>query len=68
MAGYRRQELNRTVFVWMKDSNMPLVYVDVITYEKGSFFCIYDGSKVYKYPVANIWRVEDKRSTYAEPN
>lgn len=27
------------------------------TYTKGPFYCVCVGSVVYKYPVANIWRI-----------
>lgn len=49
------------VSVHLKDQSQPLVYTDVKnTYEKGSFYCAYcKGEKVYKHPIADIWRVKE---------
>lgn len=30
------------------------------SYTKGPFYCVYEGDQVYKYPVANIWRVTEE--------
>lgn len=29
------------------------------TYTKGPFYCVYENNLVYKYPVANIWRITE---------
>lgn len=29
------------------------------TYTKGPLFCVYVGNTVYKYPIANIWRITE---------
>ena len=50
-----------TVAVHLKKQSQPIIHDGVInTYEKGSFFCVYcEGEKVYKYPLADIWRVKE---------
>ena len=55
-----------TVAVHLKEQSQPLVYENVINaYEKGSFFCVYvEGEKVYKHPIADIWRVKEDYGTH----
>ncbi|HPS40058.1 MAG TPA: hypothetical protein PL124_11630 [Candidatus Cloacimonadota bacterium] len=50
-----------TVNIWLKNNGTPFIYADCTAYEKGSFYCIYDPEKhvVYKYPIADIWRVSE---------
>jgi hypothetical protein len=47
------------VIVHLKDQSQPLTYHDVInTYQKGDFYCVYvKDERVYKHPMADIWRV-----------
>ena len=53
--------MSNNVTVHLKDQSQPLVYENVINaYEKGSFYCVYvEGEKVYKHPIADIWRVKE---------
>ena len=46
-----------TVEIWLKETSQPLNLVAQNTYTKGPFFCVYDGKKVYKFPVSSIFRV-----------
>jgi len=49
-----------TVRVHLKETAQEIVHNDVKnTYQKGDFFCVYceKVNKVYKYPVASIFRV-----------
>jgi len=49
------------VVVSLKETSQYLQYEAENTYQKGDFFCILLASgKVLKYPVANIWRVEEE--------
>jgi len=51
------------VDVKLKDSSQKIRHMDVQNiYQKGTFYCIYDEEEnvVYKYPIANIWRVEEE--------
>jgi len=27
------------------------------TYTKGNLYCVYDGEKVIKFPLSNVWRI-----------
>jgi len=47
--------------VWLYKQNHPIIHLDAKTYEKGSFFCVYEPSnkKTFKYPVMHIWRVQE---------
>ena len=48
------------VEVHYQDASTPLVYNDVRnTYIKGPFFVVYVGDRVWKHPVANIWRITE---------
>jgi inhibitor of KinA sporulation pathway (predicted exonuclease) len=49
------------VQVLLTETSQPVEHDAKNTYTKGPFFCVYaiDG-KVYKYPVANIWRVNEE--------
>lgn len=48
-----------TINIWLKNNGTPFIYTDCTAYEKGSFYCVYDGTTVYKYPLADIWRVSE---------
>lgn len=39
------------------ETSQCLVMDAVNTYTKGPFYCVYNDSKVTKFPLANIWRV-----------
>lgn len=46
------------VDVWFKSASEPRCYQDVKdTYQEGAFFCILLKERIYKYPVADIFRV-----------
>ena len=55
-----------SIKIQLKESSKELVHIDVVnTYQKGNFYCVMyrrpDGVyKVYKYPIANIWRVVEE--------
>ena len=46
-----------TINIWLKSNGAHIVYEYATAYEKGSFYCISDGTTVYKYPIADIWRI-----------
>ena len=50
-----------TVNIWLKNNGTPFIYTECTSYEKGSFYCVYDPEKhvVYKYPISDIWRVSE---------
>jgi hypothetical protein len=48
--------------IQLKETSQKIEHEDARnTYQKGSFYCVYDdhivGGKVYKYPIGNIWRI-----------
>lgn len=48
------------VIIWLKETSQPVEHTKVTNaYQKGAFFCVFIESEneVYKYPIANIWRV-----------
>jgi hypothetical protein len=50
------------VLIRLKETSQQLIHTDIAnTYQKGAFFCVYDKgeNKIYKYPIENIWRVEE---------
>ena len=49
-----------TIRVHLKETSQEITHNDVTnTYQKGSFFCVFTkkDNQVYKYPIANIFRV-----------
>lgn len=47
-----------TVEVRLKNTSQKLIYIDIWnTYEKGSFYCICDHTKVRKIPIADIFDI-----------
>jgi hypothetical protein len=48
-----------TINIWLKNNGAPFIYRNCIAYEKGSFYCVFDGEAVYKYPLSDIWRVSE---------
>lgn len=50
------------VKVWLKETSVPMVHNAKSTYTKGPLFCVMcrDG-KVFKYPISNIFRVEEEK-------
>lgn len=47
------------ITVHLKTQSQPIKHEKVInTYQKGDFYCVYvEGEVVYKYPIADIFRV-----------
>ena len=50
-----------TVKIWLKGLNVPIIYDRAQTYQKESLFCIrdLDTESVIKYPISDIFRVEE---------
>ncbi len=51
-----------TVRIWLKETSQPLEYFNVENaYTKGDLYCVFirEENKVCKYPIANIWRIEE---------
>lgn len=48
------------VEVHLRETAQPIVHDAENAYTKGPFFCVYDGTNVYKYPVEHIWRVTEE--------
>lgn len=51
------------VELWLKETSQPIVHGSTTnTYTKGPFWCAYVAAenRVYKYPVADIWRVVEE--------
>ena len=48
-----------TINIWLKNNGVPFTYMNCTAYEKGSFYCIYDGNVVHKYPISDIWRTTE---------
>ncbi len=54
-----------TVRIWLKETAQPLVYFEVENaYTKGDLYCVFIREKniIYKYPLSNIWRIEESYS------
>jgi hypothetical protein len=49
------------VQIWLKETSQPIEYDAFNTYEKGSFYCVYERKTglVWKYPVSMIFRVAE---------
>lgn len=60
--------MGKVVKLHLEDQSEPVLHEDVVnTYEKGSFFCIYQkNEKVYKYPIVHIWRVTEAYGEHHE--
>jgi hypothetical protein len=44
--------------LWLKNTALPRKYLAINTFEEGNFFCVDLECKIIKYPIADIWRVE----------
>jgi len=50
----------KIVRIKLKETSQPIEYTDVHnTYQKGEMFCIYYNKMVHKYPINDIWRIEE---------
>jgi hypothetical protein len=48
----------KIVEISLHDTSQPIVHKEVVnTYTKGGMYCVYVDEVVYKYPLANIWRI-----------
>lgn len=54
----------KTVEVWLHQLSEPIVHQAKSTYQKGSFFCVYEGEKVFKYPIGDIFRIVESYGTH----
>lgn len=45
------------VRIHLIETSQEILHTADNTYQKGAFFCVKVGTAVYKYPIANIWRV-----------
>lgn len=48
------------VRIELKETSQPIVIQAVNAYTKGPLYCVYDGERVVKFPLANIWRVVEQ--------
>jgi len=49
------------VVLWLKGTSYPIVYENVSqTYVKAGFYCLLRKEKVLKYPIMDIFRVEEE--------
>jgi hypothetical protein len=47
------------VSIHLKETSQPFDHTAEAAYTKGPFYCVKVGERVYKYPLANIWRVAE---------
>jgi len=47
------------VQVHLKETSQPIIHEAVNTYSKGPFYCVFVDGQVFKYPLANIWRITE---------
>ena len=53
------------VSVQLKETAQPIEHEALNAYTKGPFYCVYvSGDSVYKYPLADIWRVKEDYGTH----
>ncbi len=47
--------------VWLNLSNEPVIHEKAQDYQKGDLLCVFEveRGKVFKYPIDDIWRVEE---------
>lgn len=46
------------IVIWLKESSQAIKHDGIVnSYQKGDLYCVYDGTLVYKYPIANIFRI-----------
>jgi hypothetical protein len=65
MSAPDRPRAKLKVVIQLTETSQPIEHAAVNAYTKGPFYCVYLGGKVYKYPVANIWRVVEEYGTHA---
>ena len=47
------------VRIWLKETSQTLDYDAKNTYQKGDLYCVFYDEVVHKFPLANIWRIEE---------
>jgi hypothetical protein len=47
------------VGIHLKETSQVIVHEAKNAYQKGSFYCVYVDNFVYKYPIADIWRIKE---------
>lgn len=46
--------------VYMSETSYPIIFEQVKNaYTKGALYCVYDGTTVTKFPLLNIFKVEE---------
>lgn len=46
--------------VWLKETAQPMEHEALNAYTKGPLYVVYvDKNTVYKYPLDNIWRIQE---------
>ncbi len=61
--------MTKTVKVQLIGTSEPLEHQAKNTYQWGAFFVVYTpDNKVFKYPIANIWRVVEDYGTHLSGN
>lgn len=50
------------VKIELKETSQPIFVHATNTYTKGPFYCVYEGKKVYKFPLNNLWRITEEYS------
>lgn len=54
------EDKNMRVSIWLMETSQPIVIEGVKNaYTKGLMYCVYKGDVVVKYPMCNIFRVEE---------
>jgi hypothetical protein len=48
-----------TVQIHLKHTSQPIVHEASNAYEKGSCYCVHVDTQVFKYPLDNIWRIQE---------
>lgn len=57
------------VKIWFDRSSVPIVYKEAdSTYQKGDMFCIGYNGQVDKYPIRNIFKVNESNFITSQPN
>ncbi len=55
------------VQVQLRETSQPIHHNEVTnTYQKGDLYCVQVGDVVYKYPIANIWRILEEYGEHME--
>jgi len=56
---------SKQIKIWLMETSEPLTYQAITTYTKGRLFCLHlIGDRVVKYPLCNIFRIEEEYGTH----